>query len=1316
MMNATDVTQDIAEGWMDLFDARYWLSYKTALGILGLTPKEVSSTRALDLMPKVIDHCGNMATAKYTYTLELLIEAGRFVGRELDALRIAWACIGVSEVDWAQLEFMVKLGEPTLSGIGRQGNANTADNGTLSSIPGTHLIAKQLGISRAILLGDQESETSVGLWGNLSKVSAALRTYPLHLEKLEVDERFRLQIILLTSLQRAAYHIRTVLVFRAIFHPAFTSGEDGITSLTEWDEWHYHRFCECWGDQVDFEYLQWFVLGHAVSNLKQRWEKFAYATVSDMCGENINSHDFPEKMIAQILNGKKHLVVDRCEKVVRLLNWAGKPAAARHLCDLLQKQLLEAEYRVSSHTLIRAVQELGRTDATTDELSDLFIEKLRPKISTEVKNVQEIIYFLTDPSEIKQRGILAVTQFLLTYGKTASLSRNEIKRIAESIQVFLNRVSRLWEDKNNQVSDQISQDTELHEILPDSRYRFRWWIELSDLWLKCSNSGNAKLAMNQFVSFDSDELEFEKQIRFLQSSCAEDEDLAIAPIKLFSYIDILVRVAGGPVNNASITERVTKYISGDEVPLKYCDNSSDSENKVNALKRLLPPVQFVRYMAMCVRSWARNQNEYPGLCDTAVHEVIRIAYDDICPGVDRKLFIDAIRELRETIVESTLGVYSDLPEIIDPYVFLEWSELLDHRLLIEEYLTGVNLGNDSSDEIVPPGSWGAVNGEWLKREWLEHPKVVEMLKNWETHWINHANAQALISETISHGEQRPHSSSLGNIQCKENDSNQVDNIHNYMQVSGFRNRNDIPAEFRDVQGFRSRFTATLQSNCIWIKSAFGHDGRVYWWAFDCESHSVTPKLIAKGKSPKGAKRRITLESNILDAKIEVAYALPYCRNDEDWLQKLQDIKRYWSFIDPDDVLCRALPTTFDKVTRSEFEGLVKCARDVLQRLEISPEDLPSDLCWRPEFVNVRRLAEKMLDTLTTTTTGSIERILAGWKATVSLLRYDWSDSTDMPNQDVILNQSCRTHLESVLVDFNIESIADFKGIHKKDIVFTVDGPLVSVPIDWLPINGEPLFKIARSVSVLLSTSLAVTPPQVDDRDLPEREVFAAIWAQKRNVHDGLNVLHARLHQLTEKTKGQLLGWRCRTAVDEPKATRKAIESTLRSSAFPIVLFGAHGLVGGGGKKSRIMLYQDDNDKVKEIWEGSGDLRSNELVLLCACIVGRMFEDDASDIRGLYTEVLVRGARTFCGARWSIHQAYAALFCIEIVKQLVKVIDAPYDHEYSGPFRVARIINSVRQEMLDKMPGAMHTLSAFSVFGLSGLDKPRLKYEQEKSNY
>jgi hypothetical protein len=224
-------------------------------------------------------------------------------------------------------------------------------------------------------------------------------------------------------------------------------------------------------------------------------------------------------------------------------------------------------------------------------------------------------------------------------------------------------------------------------------------------------------------------------------------------------------------------------------------------------------------------------------------------------------------------------------------------------------------------------------------------------------------------------------------------------------------------------------------------------------------------------------------------------------------------------------------------------------------------------------------------------------------------------------------------------------------------------------------------------------------------------MFTAIWQSKdsrsADRYDGLYILHAGLHQLCkQQSPGAAGNWSCRSAVDSPRADNATIQSTLAADIFPIIVIGGHGLLGsrqrhGPSRKSGIEVAPAIRSKAKkDLWHGNGDLRGNQAMILCACMVGRLCDDEDDGIRGLFTEALVAGGRVFIGARWTVQACYSALFCLRLTERLMQSLREHRTIKETRPFLVSRIINQVRREMLQEMPGAMHSISAFTCFGLS----------------
>jgi len=1298
----------IDDVWLDIFSARYWQAWSGALQLLGLEPEVVKTTRALDLMPRVIKACQGYAPEQFLPILEVVVESGRHVGRQLDALRLAWACTGVGEPDWAIREGLMKVGEPTLASIGRQGNASRIDDGTLTSIAGLHLIARQIGVSRRIMVGNNEPEQGGG--GFLTSLIAGFRTHPLKVAELTSDDRLRLQVILLTALQRAAYHLRALIVTRAVFHPVLTTPEDGITSSTIWDAAYYRKFCGCWDHHPDFTELQWLMLGHAVTNLKQRWEGFACAAVADLAGVPVTDRSFPQQILQRLLKGRPHLIIDRSEKIIRLLNWIGQPAAAKHFSELLEHALLDPDYHVSVHTLFRFVLQLSRFTGLSVKLADALQRQLATICRSDGPDLTQLTGVLDRASDVGERGVYLLTQCLLCCGRSFNVTDAERRRFAERLESHLEQLSVCWSGSGTGQNEQspgkgVLTHRQLHLTLPERRFEGRWWIELADIYRRCGeyDRGQSWKTLERALAGLPAESAVTESLDRLRSSCLEEEDMAAGILMWYELADVLISTAGRRTELVDFRQQAVRMISAGEVPLERGDKDSPQQEKIEALKRMLPPAQFVRYMDMCIRGWPCDSKEFCDLCAAAVHEVIRITYEEICPGNDRLEFIRSIRGIRGTILETALAAQAGSDVRIPPLVLAEWLELLDHRLLIEQYLTGEGTEKKNEGAVVPPGTWGAEDTWFGPAE----TDVAGGLESWQQSWRQ--VAKRVVTDAAKTRVAAPSTCSMS---YEEADVRQPDQIGGTHRAGRIRCISDVPAELRDAAGFRSRLQQHLGTETIWVKTIFDQTGRLKWWAFQQPPGSSEPRLVASGDSRRGAARRIQLESEILDARIEAAYEMLSVPLD-DWRQA-------WEVLDPGAVLRRQLPENLDEGSPEQRQLRLSAARKVIQRLRRERPDgtQMSHSRTLPKLPCVARLAEAFCNAIDSSQAGSIEREVIGWKETVKIIEGGWltteglEDDTLVRDLDRVLNATCAAHTVGISRELNLESLRSHLN-ENTDLLFTLDGPLSSAPLEQLLIAGSPLCHQVRSITAVLSTSLAVTEPLNRENAAgrpPVNELFAVVWEahQQRSEYDGLNGLHAGLHQLCRTPNEKVGRWSCCSAVDNPRADSSTIQATLADRPFPIIAIGGHGLVGHHrngalSRKSRIQVAPTHPESAGSgVWEGDGDLRGNEALILCACLVGRLFDDHDDGIRGLFTETLVAGGRVFMGARWTVHSDYSAIFCLKVVEQLMESLNDRSKSKQLSPFRVARVVNQVRRELLREMPGAAHAISAFTCFGLSGL--------------
>lgn len=109
---SNDTTRElIACGWADFCEARYDAAFQIALTALGFEYNEETECFAFSehsvmslFKQDVAKHLASISSIEFIEALKLLIEVGRFVGRELEVLYIEWECVGITEEMWQTLD------------------------------------------------------------------------------------------------------------------------------------------------------------------------------------------------------------------------------------------------------------------------------------------------------------------------------------------------------------------------------------------------------------------------------------------------------------------------------------------------------------------------------------------------------------------------------------------------------------------------------------------------------------------------------------------------------------------------------------------------------------------------------------------------------------------------------------------------------------------------------------------------------------------------------------------------------------------------------------------------------------------------------------------------------------------------------------------------------------------------------------------------------------------------------------------------------------------------------------------------------------
>jgi hypothetical protein len=296
-----------------------------------------------------------------------------------------------------------------------------------------------------------------------------------------------------------------------------------------------------------------------------------------------------------------------------------------------------------------------------------------------------------------------------------------------------------------------------------------------------------------------------------------------------------------------------------------------------------------------------------------------------------------------------------------------------------------------------------------------------------------------------------------------------------------------------------------------------------------------------------------------------------------------------------------------------------------------------------------------------------------------------------------LDRATSRYLEAVAAEVNLKPLLDATQGRidwaMTDVLFQVQGPLLAAPLAWLPFGERELFRQVASTSSVVSLTLRWLTEQ-DARRIGSvpRRLLSAQWLEKEDWQrmSGLAYLEAGLLRVGQRPANP---WEVWCLGDNPLASVRHVEAALSDPDHP---FGV-AVIGGHGN-----VYEAGVSLADGLWRGEGvDLSRLDLLVLVACAVGRLRQQENRDVDGLYARLVTQGGRCVLAARWPIADTEAATFVTELVRQYVGEVEGKGGFM---PFDRARALNQARRILLTEGDEAYrlspHLASAFEIYGLS----------------
>jgi hypothetical protein len=274
----------------------------------------------------------------------------------------------------------------------------------------------------------------------------------------------------------------------------------------------------------------------------------------------------------------------------------------------------------------------------------------------------------------------------------------------------------------------------------------------------------------------------------------------------------------------------------------------------------------------------------------------------------------------------------------------------------------------------------------------------------------------------------------------------------------------------------------------------------------------------------------------------------------------------------------------------------------------------------------------------------MQRLIASWGRCLRIMTSRVDDDSLSRWKDDALNDICGRQLSVCSYFFDLSKLQLRPNAESASaITFTVEGPLLSIPLAWLPFEGRPVFLQAESVSTVLSLTLQSVAKARGGADPKIAAVFCGLWEQRNIRHScGFPILWRGVRSWTERNKAAFVGY-----CDDPALTPKNFGLATRSRSFDVAVLACHGVDGG----SAIEFAGESYGEAAALWRGEGRFTPNVLFVLLSCSVGRLRQSSVIEVHGLYSRILANGGCNVVAPKWDVDDCYGAAFLLEFLDEL-----------------------------------------------------------------
>ena len=472
-----------------------------------------------------------------------------------------------------------------------------------------------------------------------------------------------------------------------------------------------------------------------------------------------------------------------------------------------------------------------------------------------------------------------------------------------------------------------------------------------------------------------------------------------------------------------------------------------------------------------------------------------------------------------------------------------------------------------------------------------------------------------------------------------------------------------------------RLGFVLPPNTLWVRTVLDPaDGRLVWFLSVPGGHE--PVVIASGSSGPGARERLQAAVARFEFTVDriwLAFATPSpspLLSLEDYLicEEYRDLIR----------TPRAIGARFGT---SSAEAMAQDESEFLARFNAIRGRFPSLPKWFGPAL-AYAAARMALQVGNQKIQAMFDCWLNGWWDDVEYLytKTPWQPRTsgsDGPpphwredERRRQLDAATDRLMDDVRADFDLGRalgrVSGLPDLGRIDVVFEVDGPLLNVPLAFLPYGDRPLFEVVASTSV--SPTAPAQPVAADGAPKGLGRIISAQWLPRDEWRRMTGLAHAAagLDRVARRH-----GWEIMHLADRPQARRAAVDACVNASEQAVLVTGGHGCTTPQG------VHLADG-----VWRGAGSNLANVVMLvLVACSAGRRTDDELRDVDNSVCTWFARGARHVIAPRWPIADREAATLAVELVNRYL------LERRSGSPAWVsaARALNAARRDLLNNPP-------------------------------